>query len=116
MAGYNTIRKIQRVEEMANELGFMFAYPKYSNHGDADTVGLRPKGEEALPIYNRDAELFHGTVHDLECFLIGIKWAREYDVFLRVADAKKRERKEQDYRNRRLMETLAGKDSERVDK
>lgn len=113
MTGYSTIQKVRRVEELASSLGFMFAYPKYSEHG-VDSVGLRPKDEESLPIYNRDAELFNGTLHEVQCFLIGIQWAREYDYMLRVTDSKKRERKEQDYRNKRLMETLAGKDSEKV--
>jgi hypothetical protein len=115
MTGYSTIVKVRRVEEFANSLGFMFAYPKHQgSFGERDTLGLRPKDNDSLPIYTRDAELFSGSLHEIECFLNGIKWAREYDYMLKVADNKKRERKEQDYRNRRLMETLRSGDPEKV--
>jgi hypothetical protein len=103
--GFNTYREIQKVEELANKLGFKFTYPKH--HGaDADYFSLVPIDNDALPIYSRDAQLFTGTLGDVDAWLRGLQWARDYDTMLKVSDSKKRERKEQDARNRRLVEIL----------
>jgi hypothetical protein len=73
-----------------------------------------PKDADALPIYNREAELFVGTLEGLETWLHGVRWAREYDMMLKLTDEKKRARKEQDERNRILLKTL--KDSKIPDR
>ena len=109
MAGYGLLVKIRRLEEECDKLGFMLCYSKhgsYHNHGDV--VALKPKDQDSLPIYSRDAELFCGTFDDLEVWLRGVQWARDYDGML--FGAKKhtanRERKEQDYRNRNLLTAI----------
>jgi hypothetical protein len=73
-----------------------------------------PKDSDALPIYNREAELYVGTLEGLETWLHGVRWAREYDMMLKLSDEKKRARKEQDERNRILLKTL--KDSKIPDR
>jgi hypothetical protein len=95
--GFYTYREIQRVEELANKLGFQFTYPKH--HGsDSDYFSLIPINDDAFPIYNRDAQLFTGTLGDVDAWLRGLVWARDYDKLLKVSNEKKRERKEQDER------------------
>jgi elongation factor P--beta-lysine ligase len=59
-----------------------------------------------LPVYARDAQVFVGTIEQLEVWLRGVEWARQYDMLLRVSDDKKRKRKEQDERNRQLVQRL----------
>lgn len=105
--GYDQILQMRRAEAKASELGFMFCYPKsgWSNN-EATYLALRPKDAESLPIYSRDAQLFTGTLTDVENFLRGIEWARNYDDILRVSSTVKRERKEQDVRNKKLVEIL----------
>jgi hypothetical protein len=104
MSGWNTIQRIKRVEQAIDELGFKFSKSKHSdwteNHG---ALSLVPKDHDALPIYNRDAELFVGSLERLEDWLAGVKWARDYDSMLRVSDDSKRARKEQDVRNKSLL-------------
>ena len=39
-------------------------------------------------------------------FMQGVVWARDYDQMLKISDVKKRERKEQDERNRQLVNIL----------
>lgn len=111
MTGYQTITKIRRVEEKANALGFKFSTPKYASYDD-DLIGLAPLDEESLPLYGRNAEIICGSLRDIEVFLVGAEWARQYDLMLKVSDDKKRERKEQDYRNKQLMQTLKKEDKE----
>ena len=107
MSGWNTITRVRRLEEQVDKLGFKFKQPK---HGDWErqeqSLSLVPKDLDALPIYSRDAELFIGTLEGLETWLHGVRWAREYDMMLRLSDEKKRARKEQDERNRILLKTL----------
>lgn len=111
MAGYGLLVKIRRLEEECDKLGFVFCHSKYGSYrGHEEVVALKPKDQDSLPIYARDAELFCGTFDELEVWLRGVQWARDYDNML--FGAKKhtanRERKEQDYRNRKLIQILQG--------
>ena len=115
--GYDQILQMRRAEEEANKLGFRFAYPKHgwSSDGHESRLALRPKDADSLPIFSRDAQMFSGTLYEAEIFMMGIEWARNYDDMLKVSDNKKRERKEQDWRNRRLLNMIKeGKDEENL--
>ena len=117
MAGWNTIERIRRIERQIDELGFKFAK---SEHGawtdDHGALSLVPKDATALPIYNRSAELFVGSLERLEDWLAGVRWAREYDRMLNVSDDKKRVRKEQDERNRQMVKLLKSEKNTLVSK
>ena len=110
MAGYDTVRLVHRLEEEVAELGLQMCYSQLrygSEYGDI--VCLKPT-EAGVPIYSRDADLFNGTLAELDFWLRGIKWARNYDTMLKVSDDKKRERKEQDERNRQLLNLIKHSD------
>jgi hypothetical protein len=113
MSGYNTVLQVRRLEEDLSLLGFMMCYPKHGWGAErgVDYVAVKPKDQDSLPIYARDAEMFCGTIDDLRSWIDGVKWARDYDRMLRLSDDKKRERKEQDYRNQKLVKMIeTGKD------
>lgn len=104
MSGYSLIRKIRDLEERCDRLGFMMCPSRHAFHGDV--VALIPK-DGSLPIYSRDAELFVGTLDQLEVWIRGITWARDYDhMMFGKSHDKNRERKEQDERNRKLVSIL----------
>jgi hypothetical protein len=106
VSGYNLVRKIKSLEEQLHALGFRWGFDKHSHYQEfGDVVAVFPRDDE-LPIYSRDAQLFSGSISELERWLQGLKWAREYDIMLRLSDEKKRERKEQDERNRQLVRML----------
>lgn len=115
MSGYHLVQTIHKVEEQLDMLGFMLCYPKHGMSYDGkytDIVAIKPK-EDSLPIYARDAELFCGTIEDLEQWIKGVQWARDYDQMLIGPSVKKqRERKEQDYRNQRLMAKIKQSDKQ----
>jgi hypothetical protein len=114
MAGWNTIERVRSLEEQIDKLGFKFAKSKHSEwNNDHGSLCLKPKDPDALPIYNRDAELYVGSIEGLETWLAGVRWAREYDMMLKLTDDKKRARAEQRERNRQLMQTL--KEGKRVE-
>jgi len=107
MAGWNTIQRIRNVEEQVDKLGFKFSKSKHSDWTeDHGALSLVPKDHDALPIYSRDAELFVGSLERLEDWLAGVRWAREYDMMLRLSDEKKRTAAEQKQRNRNLMRSI----------
>lgn len=105
MSGYNAILFMRGLEQEANQLGFMMAYPK-NRFDEGDMVALKPLNDDAVPIYSRDAEVFVGTLEQLNVWLRGVEWARNYDRLLQVSDEKKRARKEQDLRNTQMAQRL----------
>jgi hypothetical protein len=114
MSGWNTIQRIRNIEEKIDKLGFKFSKSKHSDWSeDHGALSLVPKDHEALPIYSRDAELFVGSLERLEDWLAGVRWAREYDMMLKLSDEKKRSAAEQKEKNRQLMRTL--KEGRRVE-
>jgi hypothetical protein len=112
MAGWNTIQRLRSIEEQIDKLGFKFSKSKHGDWSDG-ALSLVPKDHDSLPIYSRDAELFVGSLERLEDWLHGVRWAREYDMMLRLSDEKKRSAAEQKERNRQLMRTL--KEGKRVE-
>ena len=91
MSGYQTILRIRRIEEAVTKLGFMLSNSKHGwDNSNPDMIALKPRDDDAVPIYSRDAEIFRGTLEELEVWLRGVEWAREYDGHLRISDNKKR--------------------------
>jgi len=107
MSGWNTIKLIRHLEQEVDKLGFKFAGPK---HGDwqeeHNSVSLVPADADSLPIYTREAELFKGSIEDLRVWLQGVRWAREYDMMLRLSDDKKRSKAEEKERARQALQAL----------
>jgi hypothetical protein len=115
MAGYQAILELRRLEEAVDKLGFMLCASKHGSWGagDGDKVACKPKDADSLPIYGRDAEVFTGTLEQLQIWVRGVQWAREYDSMLKLSDDKKRTVKEDAERARqfsakqkRLLEEL----------
>jgi hypothetical protein len=107
MSGWNTIQRIRNIEEKIDKLGFKFTKSKHTDWtDDHGALSLVPKDYDALPMYSRDAELFVGSIERLEDWLAGIKWARDYDMLLRISTDEKRTAAEQKERNRKLMRTI----------
>jgi hypothetical protein len=104
--GMRTIRKIQELQDRAEKLGFKFANCKhYYGSQYTDMLALAPRDDQ-LPHYSRDAELWQGSLEELEQFLRGIEFARNYYSMLRLVDDKKIAKQEQLERNRQLLELL----------
>lgn len=106
--GWSDIQRMKRVEEKANKLGFIFASGRYTYDPIDSTnsnIVLKPK-DGCYPHYNRDAEIFYGSVEEIDRWLCGLEWAREYDEMLRLSNDKKRQDREQTERNQQLMKTI----------
>ncbi len=85
----NMIDRIDRVRAAVDRLGFRMGRSPLRAADDIDTITLYPK-DECLPVYNRDAALFTGTLLDLERWLAGVDWARQYDSYLGAMSDKRR--------------------------
>ena len=108
MAGYQSVLALRRLEEEVDKLGFVLCDPKSGWGGDDfnNLVGIRPKDDDALPLYSRDAEIFRGTLEELREWVKGVQWARQYDEMLKLSDDKKRTKKEDEERGRQLISKL----------
>lgn len=81
MTGIAFVQRFRRIEEQANRLGFCITASKHFTR-EYDVVALRPLDADSLPIYSRDAELFVGSIEELERWLQGVEWSRNYDRLL----------------------------------
>lgn len=115
MSGFSDIVRLRRIEKEVNELGFVLANPKngYYQNQWGDAVALVPKDANSLPVYSRDAEVFVGTLEQLNIWLSGVEWARQYDMLIKLSNDKKRTRKEQDVRNQQMVAMLKNEPIER---
>lgn len=93
MSGYSTYSRWKRIEEQAKLLGMQLGQPPghWSPREHGDMVSLYPDGE-ALPIYNRTADLFTGTFGEVETWMRGWMQAQQYDAMLRMTDDKRRKK------------------------
>jgi hypothetical protein len=94
--GMNTIERIDRVRAVVDRLGFRMGKAQYASFGEtenADNIALYPK-DDCLPIYSRDACLFTGNLSELEYWIKGLDWARQYDSYLGAVSDKRREQYE----------------------
>ena len=90
--GMRTINRIKEIETKAAGMGFAFATDgriTYGQPNNLDLVSLVPL-ENMLPVYSRDAILFTGTLDQVETFLTGICWSRDYDWMLNISNPDKR--------------------------
>lgn len=106
--GMRTIRKIQELQDHANKLGFKFTNSNmYFGSDHIDILALAPRDDQ-LPLYSRDAELWRGSLEDLEEFFRGIEFAINYYQSLNLISPEKIAKREQLERNRQLLELLRG--------
>lgn len=114
VAGWQLLRKYRDIEERVNSMGLKMGPSKYSGM-EFDTIALFPKDEDSLPIYNREAEVFIGTLQDIEQWLRGVDWARKYDELMKVSNNEKRQTSERKYQQRELLKTIRdGTKSEKI--
>jgi hypothetical protein len=91
VVGMNMIERIDYVRELADFFGFRLGRRPLSGFGDSDIdpIALYPK-DNCLPTYSRDACLFTGSLSDVENFLDGIRWSRNYDNMIGATSDKRR--------------------------
>jgi hypothetical protein len=108
MSGYNTVLELRQLEKEVDKLGFMLCAPRKGTWGyeNGDLVAIKPKDQDSLPVYSRETVIFTGTLDQLKTWILGVKWARDYDMLLRLSNDKKRQRKEQDELNLQLLKRL----------
>jgi len=112
MAGWHTYKAMQDLDELAKDLGFEIGpggLGGYYKDHDNDYIVIRTT-KEAYPQYNHDPDVISSvyTHGHTEClaFLRGVQWAKEHYKHINLVSDKKIERKNQDCRNRKLLQDL----------
>lgn len=114
MSGYNEVTLVRRLEKECAEFGLALSHPRNYSGEYGVYIAVKPKDEEAFPVYDRDAELFAGTLEDLSTWLRGIEWSRQYDMMIGLSTCEERKRKEQDVRNKQVVQLIKGERVERL--
>lgn len=109
--GWEDLQRMKRVEADADKLGFILDSSPYRSGGswvaDDNHADIYVKAkDDNLPHYSRDTYFFSGSIEQIDLWLQGIVWARNYDQIIKLSDQKKRTAKEQQERNRQLMRTI----------
>ncbi len=113
VAGWQLLRDYRLTEERANKIGLKFAPSKFSGM-EWDTIALIPL-DEHLPVYNREAEVFQGSLQDISSWLRGIEWSREYDNLMIGKNDEKRKVAEEKFKQRELLKVIRdGKGQEKI--
>lgn len=108
MSGYDTIQLVKFLEQELDKLGLMM-----TRGHDRHSVSLTPS-RNGITVYSTTAVLFTGTLEELQMWVHGVKWAREYDqIIFGSKHNDRRERKEQDIRNRQLVAILKNEENKK---
>ena len=106
MLDYTVYNQIKKFEVQAAKLGFKIVPYKYSDSTKSQLISIMPV-DEMYPIYARDAQIFTGTVEELQSFMHGMEWMKKYLTMVGATNEKTIDRKEKDWRNRELMKQMA---------
>lgn len=91
MTGYKEYKPIQNVLVMAEKLGFRVDDSASRFTTQQNTMALF--ATDKLPMHTEDACIYVGSFEDLECWLQGALWAREYDSMVFTVNKKGRSQK-----------------------
>lgn len=103
---WSKLQQIRRVEATANKLGFDLSAGQDTWQRESGNLIYLTPLDDKLPHYSRGAEIHCGTIEDIDLWLKGIEWARNYDEMLKLSSEKKRLEREQVERNRQLMQMV----------
>lgn len=104
MITHDTVKYVKRFEERIKRHGFKMVADKW---GNSSAISLVPD-EDSYPSYSRDKVFASGSMEQLNEFLDGVEWSRDYyrDI-LKLYTTDKVDKKEQQIRNRITMNNLS---------
>lgn len=103
--GWNTYQHFLDLNDNLNTIGLKLSKPK-NTWIDVDTVAVTPLGDHGAPCYNRDSELFVGTLKDIETWYIGYSSGMNYLKHIQAVTPEKIAKCEQNIRNQQLLKAL----------
>lgn len=114
MTGYSKIYEIRDFEKLVERTGFKIKSSQHYDQRWGDVLALVP-AEDHYPKYDRDYEVFVGTLESARSFISGIQWMRAYDQTLFGSDHNNvRSTAEQKIRNQQLHDMLLDGEEESV--
>ena len=116
--GWDVYQRIRRADDTLRQIGMCLSSSRFGHlRNRFAVIPYRDEelGVDGLPHYSTDSELFHGDLDQVEIWLMGVMWARDYDRMLGISSTRRRERREQDERNRRLTRILGKKEENESD-
>ena len=108
MIGMQEIRRVEKIKERLDNIGFRIVPSTLGNN----MISISPKDEKCFPLLAKNATFLHGTLDDVERWLDGFQWARDYDrmLFGKTHNGK-RVKKEEEIFQKRTFDILKGVES-----
>lgn len=103
--GWNTIQKYLSLKQRLNSFGLELGKANHW-HVDQDCLAVHPLGEHGAPCFSRDAELFVGTLGEVEHWFKGYETAYKYLIMIDATSDKKIRKCEQSIENQNLLKLL----------
>lgn len=108
----SSLKHLQQIESINRQLEAQgMRMDHHNRHGawssvtNASIVAVYPS-EHGLPHYARDAELFVGTLDDVQLWIAGIQWLSNYYNVIGLDNGTKRQTIESKELERQLLESL----------
>lgn len=115
--GWQTLQRVLRLDQNLKTIGMRLGNSRFAyDHDRFAVLPYRDDGANGVPVYSNDASIFNGDLQQVEAWVCGISWARDYDRMIKLSTKERRDRKEQDMRNQRLMTVLQQENKEETDK
>jgi hypothetical protein len=99
--GFSVYQRLQQLELRTKRHGFKLAKSQYS-----DFFALAPGDPDCLPCYTRDVEIYTGTLHDMETWLLGYEQAFFYLKLIKATTDSKIDKCEEKVRHELLLTIL----------
>lgn len=107
-----SLKYLQKFESISHQLAAQGmrmetrqTYGAFASMPNVQVVAVYPAAN-GLPHYARDAELFIGTLDDLQLWLAGIQWLATYYSMIGIDNGTKRHKIEETESERQLLESL----------
>lgn len=93
---WNDIKLLERVVEGLEKLGFRLVPTKYGYSHGRSAIGVVPL-EDKNPIYSRDAEVFSGSLEEINIWMRGFQCQKDYLLILKATTEKRIQALEEKY-------------------
>lgn len=102
---WTDVQLLEKVVDGLNKLGFYAKNTKYGYQDGRCLVGVYPL-KDMNPLYSRDAEVFTGTMEEIQCWMRGVNHRNDYLHMLKATTEKRIQELEEKYRKKLKQQAM----------
>ena len=96
---WTDVQLLDRVVKGLEKLGYYIKNTKYGYQDGRCLAGVYPL-KDMNPLYSRDAEVFSGTMEEIQCWMRGVSHRNDYLMMLKATSEKRIQELEEKYRKK----------------